>query len=112
MKYLNCLLLACATLFVSCALRATRGVVEKKVSGTEAQVCLGKGEVKEGDKVIAFYYDCQSKDGGDRAGAYGSPCVKTKLGKGIVTKIFNGHYSVVEFDNGVKFSEGTLVEKQ
>lgn len=112
MKYLNLILLAFAALAVSCAHNTMRGGVAMKVSETEAHVCLGEGEVKEGDKVIAFYNDCQKEIAGDKSGAYGTPCVKTKIGQGVVTKILNDHYSVVKFEDGVKFSEGTFVEKQ
>ena len=103
-----------ASLVTGCATHSTmRGGVELKVSDSEAHVCLGTGEVKEGDKVIAFYNDCQNKTGGGlNSGAYGTPCVKTKLGEGKITKVLNDHYSVVEFDEGVKFTEGTFVEKK
>lgn len=111
MKF-NFLFLVLITLVVSCAHKAMRGGVAMKVSDTEAHVCLGEGEVKEGDRVNAFYNDCQSQGSGGKDGAYGVPCVKTRLGTGIVTKILNDHYSVVEFEEGVKFSEGTFVEKQ
>ena len=107
----NFLLLVLTTLLVSCAHKTMRGGVAMKVSDTEAHVCLGEGEVKVGDKVNAFYNDCQGKGSGGKDGAYGVPCVKTKIGKGTVTKILNDHYSVVEFEDGVKFTEGTFVEK-
>lgn len=109
---LNFLFLVLTTLVVSCAHNTMRGGVAMKVSDTEAHVCLGEGEVKEGDKVIAFYNDCQGKGNGGKDGAYGIPCVKTRLGTGIVTKILNDHYSVVKFEDGVKFTEGTFVEKR
>ncbi|MBY0517513.1 MAG: hypothetical protein K2P81_11420 [Bacteriovoracaceae bacterium] len=104
-----------ASLVTGCATHSTmRGGVAMKVSDSEAHVCLGNGEVKEGDKVTAFYNDCQNitAGGGRNSGAYGAPCVKTKLGEGKITKVLNDHYSVVEFDEGVKFTEGTFVEKQ
>jgi hypothetical protein len=106
------LFLVLTTLVVSCAHKTMRGGVAMKVSDTEAHVCLGEGEVKEGDRVNAFYNDCQSKDSGGKDGAYGVACVKTRLGTGIVTKILNDHYSVVKFEDGVKFTEGTFVEKR
>lgn len=108
------LLLVLTTLVVSCAHKAMRGGVAMKVSDTEAHVCLGEGEVKEGDRVNAFYNDCQNlvSGGKDGAGGNGVLCVKTRLGTGIVTKILNDHYSVVKFEDGVKFTEGTFVEKQ
>ncbi len=107
--------LAVAVFVTGCASHGTmRGGVAMKVSEREAHVCLGDGEVKEGDKVTAFFNDCQARDAGGskNGGAYGTPCVKTKLGTGTITKILNSHYSVVEFDEGVKVTEGTFVEKQ
>lgn len=79
-----------------------------KVSDTEAHVCLNKDEVKEGDRVLAFYNDCSKRSLGDNRGV--TPCVKTKLGYGTVKQILNDHYSLIKFDEGVKFSEGTFVE--
>ncbi|MBY0516903.1 MAG: hypothetical protein K2P81_08350 [Bacteriovoracaceae bacterium] len=94
-----------------CAHHSTmRGTVAMKVSEHEAHVCLNKDEVRVGDRVVAFYNDCQSKNLGDSRGA-GTPCIKTKLGHGTVAKILNEHYSLVKFDEGVKFSESTFVEK-
>lgn len=98
----------------SCATHSTmRGSVAMKVSENEGHVCLGNGEVKEGDKVTAFYNDCSNvSGGGSEKGAGAALCEKTEIGKGVVTKILNKHYSVVKFDEGMKFSEGTFVEKQ
>lgn len=87
-----------------------RGSVAMKVSDREAHVCLGDDEVKVGDKVIAYYSDCQNAKAGDQRGS--TSCVKTKLGGGKVTRVLNDHYSVVEFDEGIEFNEGTFVEKQ
>ena len=65
-----------------------------KTSDDEAHVCLGKG-------------------GGGRAGSggYGS-CEMKELGMGTVKEIINEHYSVVKFDSGVPFEEGTVVERR
>lgn len=108
------LLFACMVMVSSCATHSTmRGSVAMKVSDNEAHVCLGKGEVKEGDIVTAFYNDCSNVTGGGAdKGAGAALCEKTKLGSGKVTKVLNDHYSVIKFDEGVKFSEGTFVEKQ
>jgi len=86
-----------------------RGTVAMKVSDREAHVCMNKDDVKVGDRLTAYFSDCQNKNYND---VYGSPCVKTELGGATVKKILNDHYSLVEFDNDVKFSEGTFVEKK
>ncbi len=72
-----------------------------KVSDTEAHVCLGDGEVKPGDKVTLFRNDCLGKGG----------CKKVPAGEGVVSRLLNEHYSVVEVTKG-SFQEGTIVEKQ
>jgi hypothetical protein len=91
-----------------------RGSVAMKVSDTEAHVCMNKSEVKVGDRVTLFRNNCPSKgprgrngDGGEAGG-----CTKVQLGQGTVTENLNEHYSVVKFDQGVQFEEGTFVEKK
>lgn len=102
-----CILL---TFFYGCSHHPVmRGTVAMKVSEREAHVCLNKEEVSVGDRVTAFYNDCQTRNMGDQRGQ--GLCIKTTLGKGTVTKILNDHYSLVKFDDGVKFSEATFVEK-
>lgn len=84
-----------------------------KVSEDEAHVCLGRGEVEEGDKVALFRNDCsrgKSPGFGKGTTAFRS-CEKIKIGEGTVTKVLNEHYSVVKISPGVRFEEGTIVEK-
>jgi len=98
------------SVFTSCARHSVmRGSVAMKVSEDEAHVCFNKDEVKEGDRVTAFYNDCTRRTLGDSRGA--TPCVKSKLGQGTIEEILNEHYSRVKFDSGVKVSEGMFVEK-
>lgn len=95
----------------ACASHSTmRGGVAMKVSDREAHVCLGEGEVKPGDKVVAFYNDCSSRNVGAKGAA--TPCEKKQLGYGKIVRNLNEHYSVVEFDPGVEFTEGTFVERK
>lgn len=84
-----------------------RGSVAMKVSDTEAHVCLGDKEVKVGDKVNIYKSECTQS-----AGSKGTNCVKVKAGEGSVTQLLNEHYSVIKFDKGVEFKEGTIVEKE
>lgn len=99
------------TSLFGCAHHSTmRGTVAMKISENEAHVCLNKDEVKVGDRVTAFYNDCQTRNMGRRK-AVGKLCIKTPFGKGTVAKILNDHYSLVKFDDGVKFSESTFIEK-
>ena len=94
-----------------CAHSVMRGSVAMKTSDNEAHVCLGKGEVAVGDRVALFKNVCVGTGGtsGDRGGP---SCEKKEVGMGSVQKILNQHYSVVKFDQGVQFDEGSVVEKR
>ena len=85
-----------------------RGTVAMKVDPDEAHVCLGKDEVKVGDRVALFTQQCEpslKEKGG------GGKCKKIKVGEGRVTELLNEHYSVIKTEPGVQFQEGTVVEK-
>lgn len=94
-----------ALLFAGCAHGIMRGSVAMKSSENEAHVCLGNKEAKIGNRVAAFRNDCTTKGGGKA-----STCKRVNLGEGTVTELLNEHYSVVRFDSGVAFDEGTYVE--
>src|SRR5689334_10544955 len=108
MKVKSCLVLAATIVALSgCAHSVMRGTVAMKTSDSEAHVCMGKGEVNASDRVTLFRNVC----------AAGSPrrrvlCEKREIGKGTVQGVLNEHYSVVKFDPGVEFEEGTFVEKR
>lgn len=91
-----------------CAHSAMRGSVAMKTSENEAHVCMDKSEAKVGEKVRLFTSKCAPK--GSPKTKDGSYCEKVYLGDGVVTANLNDHYSVVKFDDGVKFEEGTFVE--
>jgi hypothetical protein len=59
--------------------------------------------------VNVFRNECVSKGG--KVGA-NDRCRKVKSGEGSVLEVLNEHYSVVKFDSGVAFAEGTVIEKQ
>jgi hypothetical protein len=105
-------LAALALTLTGCAHELMRGSVAMKVSDTEAHVCMDNTEAKVGDRVTLYKNNCPSKGGGARSGLAGGGCEKVKLGQGSVTEILNQHYSVVKFDSGVPFEEGTFVEKR
>ena len=112
MKPINSLFLIAVFSLVGCAHGLMRGSVAMKTSDNEAHVCLGDKEVKVGDRVNAFTNYCPSKGGGRAGEGGGGTCEKRSLGDGTVTALLNQHYSVVKFDDGVKFDEGTIVEKR
>lgn len=96
----------------SCAHSVMRGTVAMKTSSDEAHVCLGQGEVKAGDRVTLIKNVCSGKASSIDGGAGGRTCQLKQLGMGTVQSILNDHYSVVKFDQGVPFEEGTLVERR
>lgn len=91
----------------ACAHGTMRGSVAMKTAEDEAHVCLGNGEVKPGDRVKLFRNACNN--GTRRDGPVS--CEKQELGMGTIKENINQHYSVVQFDKGIKFEEGTFVEK-
>lgn len=94
-----------------CAHSVMRGSVAMKISENEAHVCLGKGEIAVGDRVTLYRNACVGKGGGSRSGGGGGSCEKKEVGMGSVQEVLNQHYSVVRFDQGVQFEEGSFVEK-
>lgn len=102
---------ALALVLAGCSHGLMRGSVAMKVSDTEAHVCLDDTEAKVGDRVTLFKSRC-SGGGGGKSGGQGRSCEKVQLGQGTVTEILNHHYSLVKFDAGVAFEEGTFVEKR
>jgi hypothetical protein len=86
-------------------------VVNLNHSAKEADVCLGKDEVKPGDKVALFKNECKSRTGSNKEGGESSSCTKLKLGEGRVSQVLDEHYSTIQVDFGVSIAEGTIVEK-
>ena len=90
-----------------------RGSVAMKTNDREAHVCLGENDVKVGDRVMAYRNECkQGIDRGGERGSRGVSCKLEKIGGGKVVSLLNDHYSTVEFDEGVPFNEGTVVQKE
>lgn len=99
------LTLATAGFLVSCAHSLQHGTIAMKEKDTMAHVSIH--DVRAGDKVILFRSVCEGRGGRD--GGPGN-CKREKLAEGTVRSVFNEHYSLVEFPNGTKFSEGDFVE--
>ena len=89
-----------------------RGSVAMKASDREGHVCLGDNEVKVGDHVTAYRNECKSWDTLTDRGTGKVRCKLEKIGGGKVVSLLNEHYSTVEFDQGVPFNEGTIVQKE
>jgi hypothetical protein len=92
-----------AILLLGCGHAVRRGSVAMKIDERTAHVCMGEGEVKEGDKVTLYYNQCPLR---------GNRCTKKVKGEGVVTEVLNEHYSVVQFAPGAEFVEGSFVEKK
>ena len=82
-----------------------RGVVAMKISDTVAHVGLNENEVKLNDSVQLYANKCNSIISGERT------CIIVDKGQGVVTRIVNQNYVAVEFDEGVEFNEGDMVQK-
>lgn len=102
--------LALVGLFGCATHSGMRGTVAMKMNDKDAHVCMGNDEVKAGDKVALFKNECTGTNSG-REGGGSRSCKKVKLGEGEVTRTLNEHYSEVRVNDGVKFEEGTVVEK-
>jgi hypothetical protein len=105
MKILFLLGLILFILFYSCA-GVKRGTVTKKLNEREAEVYMDENEVKLGDKVEAFFYDCSQRM------VAVSHCLRSGLGEGKVIKLLDASSSLVHFNEGTIFKEGTFVDKK
>ena len=94
-------------LLSGCAHNFMRGTVAMKTDNRTGHICLGKNDVKIGEKIRFYRNDCRG--GGGEFGDAG--CGMTILGTGTITRVLNDHYSEVKTDKPFKFGEGTLVEK-
>jgi hypothetical protein len=112
MKAITGILLVTLMILTGCAHKMMRGSVAMKTSADEAHVCLGNGEVKQGDRVALYDNICTNegrisgKNGGEKP-----TCRKAFLGNGIVEELLNEHYSLIKVDQGVAFKEGAIVER-
>ena len=87
-----------------------RAPVAMKINDTEAHVCVGKEEVKVGDKFIAYKNECTPGRGKVAAESGTELCKKVKLGDAKIEKLLNEHYALLKFEPGVKFDERSFVE--
>jgi hypothetical protein len=109
MKKISVTTMAGLFLLSGCAHSLMRGTVAMKINDQEGHVCMGKDEVKAGDRVGFFVNHCTGSGGGRDGG--GRSCELVKIGEGKVVEPLNDHYSVVRANPGVKLDEGTIVEK-
>ena len=102
--------LAIGFLLTSCAHNFMRGTVAMKADEYTAHICLGKNDVKVGDKLDFYTNKCRGVAG--RKSGDSGHCIMKILGPGTVTKLLNDHCSEVQTDGSFRFREGTLVQKQ
>ena len=78
----------------------------------KVHVCLGEGQVKEGDKVTFFKSVCKSTDFiGEKGGKSRVKCEKIQIAEGSVIEVMDQHYSTVEVFGSLLIPEGSIVEK-
>jgi hypothetical protein len=108
MKKIMAFSLGVTVLASACASMTHRGVVAMKINEREAHIGAGKGELSVGDHVELYRNICRAAN---RNSDSSPGCTKTTMGHGVVTSILNDDYSVVQFEKGVSFSEGDMIEK-
>ncbi|OQW53842.1 MAG: hypothetical protein A4S09_06395 [Proteobacteria bacterium SG_bin7] len=98
-------LTATISFLTACGHSSKHGSIAMKESDTLAHVSIHN--VKIGDSVTLYENVCTRTNGERPAG---SACRRREKAAGVVTKIFNEHYSLVEFPPGTKVAEGDFVE--
>lgn len=86
-----------------------RGTIAMVVNKETAHICLGDNEVKPGDSVTFFVNNCDRNEPGFEG--LRALCRLEELGKGIVSKNLNSHYSEVKTNGKFSLRKGTLVQK-
>lgn len=81
--------------------RDEQGVIAMKLSDTQAQIDIGSPAVAVGDHVEIYRHICSK-----------GACRKEIGGHGVVAKIVNSEYSVVDFPKDTVFSQGDAVERR
>lgn len=91
-------------ILLSCA-GVKKGSVSKKIDARSAEIYMEEKEVKPGDRIEAFYFDCSYRMVPE------SHCLHTRTGLGTVKKNLDDQTSLVEFQDGSVFKEGTFIQK-
>ena len=99
----------CLFVCMGCAHHVVRGGVAMELGPHQVEVCMGSDEIKEGDVVSFFRNDCPKPNRAFMEG--GVACHKEKVGEGVVSKILNDDYSVVDIKSGKIPEKGTIVQK-
>lgn len=95
-----------------CAHQIMRGSVVMKIDDGTAHVCLGKGEVDVGDRVVLYDTQCGAPGTALATASFPVTCRRLRIGEARVIQTLNDHYSIVELDPSVQVKEGTIVEKK
>ncbi len=106
------LVLACLLIVSACSTGRARGVVAMRIDDETAHVCVGKTEMKTGDRVELYRSDCSpstrtGKPGTTKLGA----CTLNRIADGEITSTLNDHYAVVKLSRPSVYREGDIVEK-
>ena len=92
-----------------------RGSIVVRHTDTDIDVCLGRGEGSEGDRVTVYRHEC-TPSGGQAPQKGEAPstlrtCKKILVGSGAITRVVDEHYSTVQLEPGLVGKEGFTVEK-
>lgn len=101
----------CALALSGCA-HTNKETVAMKVSGREAHVTLGQGEVTPGDRISFYRKKCSPAPPELRGVETDPVCEKIKIGEGTVNETLGKDYSKVTIDDGTNVNEGDLVSKK
>ncbi len=99
-------------LVAGCAHQIMRGSVVMKIDDGTAHVCLGKGEVDIGDRLVVYDNRCGLQAGASRTTPYPFDCRMVRVGEARVVQTLNDHYSVIQLEPGLEANEGQIVEKE
>lgn len=92
---------ACATQHI-----VPHGTVAMKVRDNVANVAIHN--VAAGDRIALLVNDCEPNIGPGEG--RDNLCRRRQVSEGVVSRIINEHYAQVRFPEGIKVSEGQMIE--
>ena len=106
------LVLVCLLFVSACSTGRARGAVAMKIDDETAHVCVGKTEMKTGDRVELYRSECSpsiriGKPGTTKLGA----CKLNRIADGEITSTLNEHYAVMKLSRPSVYREGDIVER-
>lgn len=75
-------------------------------SATEIDICLGKGDLNDGDALIFYKKVCSTASRGSP-----SKCKNERIGDGVVVKVLDEHLSTVRLESEIDISKIVEVKR-